>query len=142
MGRKKRQRGWLIPVTYIGVVLVASLLAVTWVPRCPVSLLMASASCFLPPLQDRVSRPRRVSSAHLAEMTLSKADKLLRQENLSQGILWPVPFQGTHRQNWQLSPRLEHGHVESIDQLALYHAQFNTPMEWHRQFCSSETRFD
>ena len=47
-----------------------------------------------------------------------------------------------HCQSWQLSPGLKHGRVESIDQLARYHAQFNTPMEWRRQFCSSETRFD
>ena len=47
-----------------------------------------------------------------------------------------------HRQNWQLLPGLKHSHVESIDQLALYHAQFNTPTEWHHQFCSGETRFD
>ena len=47
-----------------------------------------------------------------------------------------------HRQSWQLSPGLKHGHVESIDQLAWYHTQFNTPMEWRHQFCSSETRFD
>ena len=46
------------------------------------------------------------------------------------------------RQTWQLSPGLKHGRVESIDQLARYHAQFNTPTEWHCQFCSSETRFD
>ena len=46
------------------------------------------------------------------------------------------------RQIWQLSPRLEHGGVESIDQLAQYHAQFDTPTEWHHQFCSGETRFD
>ena len=46
------------------------------------------------------------------------------------------------RQTWQLSPGLKHGRVESIDQLAQYHAQFNTPTEWHCQFCSSETRFD
>ena len=46
------------------------------------------------------------------------------------------------RQSWQLSPGLKHGRVESIDQLARYHAQFNTPTEWRRQFCSSETRFD
>ena len=45
-------------------------------------------------------------------------------------------------QTWQLSPGLKHGHVESIDQLVWYHAQFNTPMEWRHQFCSSETRFD
>ena len=42
----------------------------------------------------------------------------------------------------QLLPRLEHGHVESINQLVWYHAQFNTLTEWHHQFCSSETRFD
>ena len=45
-------------------------------------------------------------------------------------------------QSWQLSPGLKHGHVESIDQLAQYHTQFNTPTEWRRQFCSGETRFD
>ena len=39
-------------------------------------------------------------------------------------------------------PRVEHGRVESINQLAWYHAQFNTPTEWCCQFCSSETRFD
>ena len=48
----------------------------------------------------------------------------------------------THRQFWQLLPGLEHGHVESINQLVRYHAQTNTPMEWRCQFCSSETRFD
>ena len=45
-------------------------------------------------------------------------------------------------QTWQLSPGLKHGRVESIDQLAQYHTQFNTPTEWHRQFCSGETRSD
>ena len=33
------------------------------------------------------------------------------------------------RQIWQLSSRLQHGRVESIDQLAQFHTQFNTPME-------------
>ena len=47
-----------------------------------------------------------------------------------------------HRQIWQLSPRLEHGCVESIDQLAQYHTQIDTPTEWHCQFCSGETRLD
>ena len=47
-----------------------------------------------------------------------------------------------HHQSWQLFPGLKHGRVESIDQLAQYHAQFNTPTEWHRQSCSGETRFD
>ena len=47
-----------------------------------------------------------------------------------------------HCQIWQLSPRLEHGHVESIDQLAWNHTQFDTPTEWHHQLCSGETRLD
>ena len=45
-------------------------------------------------------------------------------------------------QIWQLSPRLEHGRVESIDQLARYHTQIDTPTEWRHQFCSGETRLD
>ena len=53
----------------------------------------------------------------------------------------PSGFIG-HCQSWQLLPGLKHGRVESIDQLAQYHAQFNTPTEWCRQFCFSETRFD
>ena len=47
-----------------------------------------------------------------------------------------------HRQIWQLLPRLKHGHVESIDQLAQYHTQIDTPTEWRHQFCSGETRFN
>ena len=58
-----------------------------------------------------------------------------RPRNCPSGII-------THHQIWQLSPRLKHGRVESIDQLAQYHAQIDTPTEWHRQFCSSETRLD
>ena len=54
---------------------------------------------------------------------------------------YPSGFTARH-QTWQLSPGLKHGRVQSIDQLAWYHAQFNTPMEWRRQFCSGETRFD
>ena len=53
----------------------------------------------------------------------------------------PSGFIARH-QTWQLSPGLKHGRVESIDQLVWYHAQFNTPTEWHRQFCFGETRFD
>ena len=53
----------------------------------------------------------------------------------------PSCFISCH-QTWQLSPGLKHGRVESIDQLAWYHTQFNTPTERHRQFCSGETRFD
>ena len=46
------------------------------------------------------------------------------------------------RQFWRLLPTLEHGRVESINQLVWYHAKFNTPMEWCHQFRSGETRFD
>ena len=45
------------------------------------------------------------------------------------------------RQFRRLLPRLKHGRVESINQLVWYHAQFNTPTEWCRQFCSGETVF-
>ena len=45
-------------------------------------------------------------------------------------------------QIWQLLPRLEHGCVESINQLARYHTQVDTPTEWRHQFCSGETRLD
>ena len=45
-------------------------------------------------------------------------------------------------QIWQLLPRLEHGRVESIDQLVRYHTQIDTPMEWRCQFCSGETRLN
>ena len=149
MGEKE---GWLNPSNLHWCVLITSLLVVAWVLGCPASLLTASPSHFLPPLQDHVSSHRRIGRAHLAETSLSKAHKLLWQENLSQGILWPVPLRGSpckrpsgviaRHQIWQLSPRLEHGHVESIDQLAQYHTQFNTPTEWRHQFCSGETRLD
>ena len=45
-------------------------------------------------------------------------------------------------QIWQLSVRLKHGRVESIDHLAWYHAQIDSPTQWHHQFCSGETRLD
>ena len=91
---KKKGEGWLISVIFIGVVLVAGLLAGTWILECLVSPLTASPSCFLPPLKNHVSRRRRVNCAHLAETSLSRAHKVLRRENLSQGILWPVLFRG------------------------------------------------
>ena len=47
-----------------------------------------------------------------------------------------------HCQIWQLSPRLEHGRVEPINQLARYHAQIDTSTKWCHQFCSGETRLD
>ena len=49
-GQKKKGEGWLISVTFIGVVLVAGLLAGTWILECPASPLKASPSRFLPPL--------------------------------------------------------------------------------------------
>ena len=92
---KKKGEGWLISVTFIGVVLVAGLLAGTWILECLASPLMASPSHFLAPTKNHVSRRRRVDCTHLAETSLSKARKVLRGENLSQGILWPVSFLGT-----------------------------------------------
>ena len=50
IGGQKKGEGWLILVTFIGVVLVAGLLAGTWILEYPASLLMASPSHFLPPL--------------------------------------------------------------------------------------------
>ena len=75
--KKKPGEGWLILVTFIGVVLIAGLLAGTWILECLVSLLMASPSCFLSPLKNHVSRRRLVDCAHLAETSLSKARKVL-----------------------------------------------------------------
>ena len=89
---------------------------------------------------------------HLAETSLSKARKGPPMRELATGDPMAHSISGrprkcpsgfiARRQSWQLLPGLKHGHVESIDQLAWYHAQFNTPTEWHRQFCSGETRFD
>ena len=92
---KKKGEGWLISVTIIGVVLVSGLSARTRILECLASPLTASLSRFLSPLKNRVSRRPRINCAHLAETSLSKARKVLQRENLSQGILWPVPFRGT-----------------------------------------------
>ena len=46
---KKKGEGWLISVTFIGVVLIAGLLAGTCILECPASPLTASLSRFLPP---------------------------------------------------------------------------------------------
>ena len=153
VGEKKRSKeGWLIPVTCIGVVLVASLLAVTWVLGCPASPLTASPSHFLPPLAGscfKASLDRSGSSCRdvskqgpqgspARELVTgnSMACSIAGQpRNCPSGII-------AHRQIWQLSPRLKHGRVESIDQLAQYHTQIDTPMEWCHQFCSGETRLD
>ena len=75
--KKKKGEGWLISVTFIGVVLIAGLLAGTWILECLVSPLTASPSRFLSPSKNHVSRRRRVDCAHLVEMSLSKARKVL-----------------------------------------------------------------
>ena len=65
---------------------------------------------FPAPLQDYVSSLHQIGCTHLAEMSLSKARKLLWQENLSQGILWPVPLWGTPVSTpWALSPVVRSG---------------------------------
>ena len=104
------------------------------------------------PLQDHVSSRHQIGHAHLAETSLSKAHKVLQVRELVKGdpmacSIMKRPHNHpsgviARRQIWQLSPRLEHGCVESIDQLAWYHAQIDTPMEWRHQFCSGETRLD
>ena len=152
IGGQKKKEGWLNPVTCIGVVLITSLLAVTWVLRCPASPLMASPSHFLPPLAGscfKLSSDRSRSSCRDVSKQgpqgspvreLVTGDPMAcsiarRPRNHPSGII-------THRQILQLLPRLEHDCVESIDQLVWYHAQVDTPTEWCRQFCSGETRLD
>ena len=148
---KKNGEGWLISVTYIGVVLVAGLLAGAWILECPASPLTASPSRFLPPCRimfQASSGQLRPSCRDVSQQgpqgpptrELVTGDPMARSvsrrpRKRPSGII-------AHRQSWQLLPGLKHGRVESIDQLARYHAQFNTPTEWHRQFCSGETRFD
>ena len=63
----------------------------TWVPTVSVN---GQPVPFPAPLQDHDSRHRWVGHAHLEEMSVSKAHKLLQRENLSHGILWPVPLWG------------------------------------------------
>ena len=147
-----QKEGWLISVTYISVVLIASLLAVTWILRCPASLLMASPSNFLPPCRRscfKVPSDRSRSSCRDVSQQGPQASlvgELVTGDPMACSIVGcPHKHPSSivaHRQIWQLLPGLEHGRVESINQLAQYHTQFNTPMEWHHQFCSSETRFD
>ena len=49
---------------------------------------------FPAPLVESCFKHHWVDCTHLAETSLSKARKVLQRENLSQGILWPVPFWG------------------------------------------------
>ena len=76
--RWAKKEGWLNLVTCISVVLVTSLLVVTWILRCSASPLTASQSRFLPPLQDHVSSCHQIGHAHLADTSLSKAHKVLQ----------------------------------------------------------------
>ena len=150
MGEKKE--GWLNPVTCISVVLITSLLAVTWVLRCPASPLTASLSRFLPPFAGscfKSSSDRLCSSCRdIAKQGPqgSPARELVTGDPMACSIAGQPRNHPSgviaRRQIWQLSPRLEHGRVESIDQLARYHTQIDTPTEWRHQFCSSETRLD
>ena len=147
----QKNEGWLILVTFIGVVLVAGLLVGTWILECPVSPLTASPSCFLPLEEScfKTSSGRLCSSCGDVSQQGPQSPltrELVTGDPMACSVLGhprkhPLGFIA-HSQTWQLWPRLEHGRVESIDQLAQYHAQFNTPTEWHRQFCSGETRFD
>ena len=127
------------------------LLAAAWVPRCPAPLLTANPSNFLPPagLCFKVPSERSCSSCRIISQQGLQASPVGERVT---GNPMPCSIMGcphkhplggiARRQIWQLLPRLEHGCVESINQLAWYHAQFNTLTEWHRQFCSGETRFN
>ena len=121
----------------------------TWVPRVSVN---SQTIPFPAPL---VGSCRKVSSGrpHSSCRDISQqgpqtspARELVTGDPMACSILWQACKHPsgiiTHRQFWQLLPGLKHGCVESINQLAQYHAQTNTPMEWCCQFCSSETRFD
>ena len=123
----------------------------TWILECPVSPLTTSPSHFLPPcrIMFQASSGRlRSSCGDISQQGPQGPPmrELVTGDPMARSVLGhprKCPSGITaHRQSWQLSPGLKHGRVESIDQLAWYHAQFNTPMEWRRQFCSSETRFD
>ena len=150
-GQKKKGEGWLILVTFIGVVLVAGLLVGTWILECPASPLTASPSRFLPPrrIMFQASSGRlRSSCGNISQQGPQgpPTRELVTGDPMARSISGhprkhPSGFTA-HRQSWQLSPGLKHGRVESIDQLARYHTQFNTPTDWRHQFCSGETRFD
>ena len=122
-----------------------------WVCECLMPPLMASRSRFLPPvaLCSKVLLGRSCSSCKDVSQQGLQAPPV---GELATGN--PVACSGmgrpckhpmgniAHCQIWQLISRLEHGRVESINQLAWYHTQFDTPMDWCHQFCSSETRLD
>ena len=138
-------------VTYTSVVLVTSLLAATWVLGCPESPLTANPSRFLPPVGSwfKASSGRSCSSCRDISQQGPQAPpvrELVTWNPMACSIAGHPRKHPSgiiaHRQFWRLLPRLEHGRVESINQHVWYHTQFNTPMEWCRQFCSGETRFN
>ena len=148
-GQKKE--GWLISVNFISVVLVAGLLAGTWILECPASLLMASPSRFLPPcrIMFQASSGRLCSSCRDVSQQGPQGPpmrELVTGDPMARSVSG-TPVSTPRASLPVISPgnsRLDskHGCVESIDQLARYHTQFNTPTEWRCQFCSGETRFD
>ena len=140
--RWAKKEGWLIPVTYISVVL-------SWVPRVSIN---GQPVPFLAPLKGsclKVLSDRSCSSCRDVSQQGPQAS-LVRELVTGDPMACSIPGHphkhpsGTiaHRQFWQLLSGLEHGCVESINQLVGYHTQTNTPMEWRHQFCSGETRFD
>ena len=149
MGKKE---GCLNPVTCIGVVLITSLLAVTWVLEWPRVSIYGQPVPFPAPLQDHVSSHSSNRSCSSCRDISEQGPQASLVRELVTGDPISCSIAGcphkhpsgivTNRQIWQLSPRLKHGRVESIDQLAWYHAQCNTPMEWRHQFCSGETRLN
>ena len=135
IGGQKKKEGWLISVTFISVVLVAGLLAGTWILECPASPLTASPSHFLTPcrIMFQASSGRLRSSCRDISQQGPQGPPM-RELVTGDAMAYSVPGRPRKRpsgfiagrQSWQLSPRLKHGRVESIDQLAWYHTQFNT----------------
>ena len=89
----------------------------TWVPSISIN---SQPVPFPAPLQDHVSSHCRIGRAHHAETSLSKARKLLWQENLSQGILWPVPlWGGPISAPWALSSIVRSGNSRLDSNMAM-----------------------
>ena len=129
--RWAKKEGWLIPVTYISVVLG------TWVPRVSVNDQLIPFPAPLVESCSKVSLGRSRSSCRdISEQgsQTSLVRELVTGDPMACSILGHPRKHpsGTiaHRQCWQLLPGLEHGCVESINQLVWYHTQINTPTEW------------
>ena len=117
IGGQKKGEGWLISVTFIGVVLVAGLLAGTWILECLASPLTANPSRFLPPSKNHVSRRHWVNCAHLAKTFSQQGPQSPPTRELVTGDPMACSILGhprkhpsgfiAHHQTWQLLPGLK-----------------------------------